>query len=183
MLMRPGVLLDRDGVLNRVVLRDGRGASPRSFAEFELLPGAARAVASLRAAGLPVLVVTNQPDVARGFLAPAELARMHEHLRRRVQPDEIYACLHDDADRCDCRKPRPGLLLRAAADFQLDLARSWMVGDSWKDVEAARAASCRMIFVAAPHADAGTSRPRRIAVSLADAAEIILAELSAKVKV
>ena len=128
--MRPGVLLDRDGVLNRVVRRAGRGVSPRSFAEFELLPGVARAVASLREAGLPVLVVTNQPDVARGLLEPAELERMHEHLRRHVQPDEIYACLHDDAERCACRKPRPGLLLRAAIDFRLDLSHTWMVGDS-----------------------------------------------------
>ncbi len=172
--MRPGVLLDRDGVLNRVVLRNGRGVSPRSFAEFELLPGVARAVASLRAAALPVLVVTNQPDVTRGLLDPAELARMHEHLRRHVQPDEIYACLHDDADGCACRKPRPGLLFRAAADFHLDLARTWMVGDSWKDVDAARAAGCRIIFVAGPHADPGTSRPSQVAVSLADAVEMIL---------
>ncbi|HEV8384922.1 MAG TPA: HAD family hydrolase [Candidatus Acidoferrales bacterium] len=183
MPMRPGVLLDRDGVLNRVVVREGRRVSPRSLAEFELLPGAARAVASLRGAGLPVVVVTNQPDVARGLLAPEELARMHEHLRRRVQPDEIYACLHDDADGCACRKPRPGLLLRAAADFHLDLARSWMVGDSWKDVEAAQAAGCRMIFIPAPHADAGASKPRRVAVSLPDAAEMILAELNGKLKV
>ena len=175
--MRPGVLLDRDGVLNRVVLRDGRGASPRSYAEFQLLPGVARAVASLRRAGLPVIVVTNQPDVARGLLAPAELARMHEHLRSRVAPDEIYACLHDDADGCDCRKPRPGLLLRAAADFHLDLARSWMVGDSWKDLGAASAAGCRMIFVRALHAEIGEHAPQRVAVSLADAAEIILSDL------
>ncbi len=172
--MRPGVLLDRDGVLNRVVVREGRGVSPRSFAEFDLLPGVAGAVASLRAAGLPVLVVTNQPDIARGRLTPAELDRMHQHLRDRVPVDHIYSCIHDDADRCACRKPQPGLLLRAAAEFHLDLERTWMVGDSWKDVEAARAVGCRMIFVAGLHADAGTSKPERVAVSLPDAAEIIL---------
>ncbi len=176
--MRPGVLLDRDGVLNRVVLREGRGASPRSFAEFQLLPGVRAAVESLRDAGLPVLVVTNQPDIARGLLAPEELERMHEHLRGHVPVDRIYTCTHDDSDRCICRKPRPGLLLRAAAEFQLDLEHSWMVGDSWNDVEAARAAGCRMILVAGAHADAGTKRPEFVAVSLPDAVEIILSAAS-----
>jgi D-glycero-D-manno-heptose 1,7-bisphosphate phosphatase len=175
--MRPGVLLDRDGVLNRVVLREGRGVSPRCFAEFELLPGVGAAVESLREAGLPVVVITNQPDISRGVLKPAELVRMHEHLQARVPLDHIYTCIHDDADRCGCRKPRPGLLLRAAAEFQLDLERSWMVGDSWKDVEAARAAGCRMIFVAGPHADVGTSTPQRVVASLPDAVEIILNEI------
>jgi D-glycero-D-manno-heptose 1,7-bisphosphate phosphatase len=176
--MRPGVLLDRDGVLSRVVLREGRGVSPRSFAEFEFLPGVRAAVASLRGVGLPVVVVTNQPDIARGLLQPEELERMHEHLRAHVPVDRIHACTHDDADGCACRKPRPGLLLRAAAEFHLDLERSWMVGDSWKDVEAARAAGCRMIFVAGAHAEPGTSQPERVAVSLPDAVEIILNEVS-----
>jgi len=175
--MRPGVLLDRDGVLSRVVLREGRGVSPRSFVEFELLPGVSAAVASLRDAGLPVVVVTNQPDIARGLLKPDELERMHEHLRAHVPVERIYICTHDDADRCTCRKPRPGLLLRAAADFHLDLEHTWMVGDSWKDVEAARAAGCHMIFIAGPHTEAGTSAPERVAASLAEAAEIILREI------
>ncbi|MCL4523806.1 MAG: HAD family hydrolase [Acidobacteria bacterium] len=178
--MRPGVLLDRDGVLNRAVVREGRGVSPRLFAEFELLPGVSAAVTALRDAGLPVVVVTNQPDIARGLLAPAELERMHQHLRARVPLEHIYTCVHDEADRCDCRKPRPGMLLRAAAEFQLDLVSSWMVGDSWKDVEAAGAVGCRMIFVTGAHSDAGTSRPQCVAVSLPDAVEIILNEVRRK---
>lgn len=175
--MRPGVLLDRDGVLNRVVVREGRGVSPRCFAEFELLPGVGAAVESLREAGLPVVVITNQPDIARGLLERAELERMHEHLRAHVPLDRIYTCIHDDAERCGCRKPRPGLLLRAAAEFHLDLEHTWMVGDSWKDVEAARAAGCRMIFITGAHADAGTSAPERVATSLPEAVKNILREL------
>jgi len=175
--MRPGVLLDRDGVLNSVVVRFGRGFSPRRFAEFKLLPGVVAAVALLRAAGLPVVVVTNQPDIARGLLQPAELERMHEFLRGHVPVDRIYTCPHDDSDHCTCRKPRPGLLLRAAAEFQLDLEHTWMVGDSWKDVEAARAAGCRMIFIAGPYTDAGSSKPEHMAASLPEAAKMILREL------
>ena len=178
--MRPGVLLDRDGVLSRVVLRKGRGVSPRSFAEFELLPGVGTAVRSLREAGLPVVVVTNQPDIARGLLKPDELERMHEHLRRHVPLERIYTCTHDDADRCDCRKPLPGLLLRAAAEFHLDLEHTWMVGDSWKDVEAARAAGCHMIFIAGAYSDAGSSKPEHVAASLPDAVEIILSKVRGK---
>lgn len=175
--MRPGVLLDRDGVLNRVVLREGRSVSPRAFAEFELLPGVGAAVESLRQAGLPVVVITNQPDISRGVLPPAELERMHEHLRAHVPLEQIYTCIHDDADRCSCRKPRPGLLLRAAAEFQMDLERSWMVGDSWKDVEAARAAGCHMIFIAGAHtpqSERATRAPERVAASLPEAAKVIL---------
>ncbi len=180
--MRPGVLLDRDGVLNSVVVRFGRGFSPRRFAEFKLLPGVAAAVVRLREAGQPVVVVTNQPDISRGLLAPDELERMHEHLRGHVPVDRIYTCTHDDSDHCTCRKPRPGLLLRAAADFHLDLEHTWMVGDSWKDVEAARAAGCRMILIAGPHADAGSSKPEHVAASLPEAAKMILWELQ-KLKV
>ncbi len=175
--MRPGVLLDRDGVLNSVRVRLGRGFSPRRFAEFKLLPGVAAAVARLREAGQPVVVVTNQPDIARGLLQPAELERMHEFLRGHVPVDRIYTCPHDDSDHCTCRKPLPGLLLRAATDFHLDLEHTWMVGDSWKDVEAARAAGCRMIFIAGAYSDAGSSKPEHVAASLPEAAKIILREL------
>lgn len=175
--MRPGVLLDRDGVLNAAVVRDGRGASPRNFVEFQLLPGVSAAVASLNCAGLPAIVVTNQPDIARGLLEPEQLARMNDFLRSHVPLEHIYTCIHDDRDGCDCRKPRPGLLLRAAAEFHLDLERSWMVGDSWRDIDAARAAKCRMIFVAGPHAVAGTHRPDCVVRSLPEAAAMILREL------
>ncbi len=175
--MRPGVLLDRDGVLNRLVARAGRRVAPRRVSEFALLPGATAAVERLRRAGLPVGVVTNQPDIARGLLAPAELERMHELLRREIRLDGIYVCAHDDADGCDCRKPRPGLLRAAAEYLKLDLARTWMVGDSWKDVDAARAAGCRMIFIQSPQSDARECRLERVAASVEEAAEMILKEM------
>jgi D-glycero-D-manno-heptose 1,7-bisphosphate phosphatase len=175
--MRAGVLLDRDGVLNRLVTRDGRGVSPRRVSEFALLPGAAEAVGRLRRAGLPVGVVTNQPDIARGLLAREELERMHELLRRELRLDGIYVCGHDDADGCDCRKPRPGLLRAAAEELSLDLAESWMVGDSWKDVEAARSAGCRAILIRAADSDGRECCPERVAGSVEEAAEMILREV------
>lgn len=146
--MRPAVFLDRDGVLNRVVTRaDGTTGSPRFASEFALLPGAAEAVRALRRAGLATVVVTNQPDVARARLEWRELERMHALLRRWMHLDAILTCTHDDRDHCACRKPLPGMLTRASRGLGIALDRSFLIGDSLKDVAAGRAAGCRTILV------------------------------------
>jgi D-glycero-D-manno-heptose 1,7-bisphosphate phosphatase len=144
---RPAVFLDRDGVLNEAFVRGGVPTPPRSLQEFRVLPGVARACADLKRAGFVLVVVTNQPDVARGKLTAAEVGRMHERLRSRVPLDEICVCMHDDSDVCACRKPAPGMLLDAADRLNLDLGRSASVGDRWRDVEAARRAGVRAIYV------------------------------------
>ncbi len=145
--LRQAVFLDRDGVLNKLVERDGISASPRRLADFRVSEGAAEAVSRLRAVGLLVFVVTNQPDVARGKLADSELARMHEALTTAVGVDEIMVCPHDDADACGCRKPLPGMILALARRWDVDLTGSFVVGDSWKDVAAGRRAGCRTILI------------------------------------
>jgi D-glycero-D-manno-heptose 1,7-bisphosphate phosphatase len=146
--MRPAVFLDRDGVLNRVVTRaDGTTGSPRFASDFALLPGAAEAVRALRRAGLATVVVTNQPDVARAQLDWRELAHMHALLRRSMRLDAILTCTHDDRAHCACRKPRPGMLTRASRALDLSLDRSFLIGDSLKDMAAGRAAGCRTILV------------------------------------
>jgi D-glycero-D-manno-heptose 1,7-bisphosphate phosphatase len=144
---RPAVFLDRDGVLNEAFVRNGIPVPPRALEEFRILPGVANACSELRRAGFVLVVVTNQPDVARGTQTRAEVDRMHERLRRLVPLDEVCVCPHDDRDACACRKPRPGLLLDAAARLNLDLARSASVGDRWRDVEAARRAGVTAIYV------------------------------------
>jgi D-glycero-D-manno-heptose 1,7-bisphosphate phosphatase len=144
---RPAVFLDRDGVLNEAFVRDGVPTPPRSVAEFRLLPGVADACADLKQAGFALVVVTNQPDIARGTQSWAEVDRMHERLRGLVPLDEVCVCPHDDADACACRKPQPGMLLAAAERLGLDLARSACVGDRWRDVEAARRAGVTAIYV------------------------------------
>jgi D-glycero-D-manno-heptose 1,7-bisphosphate phosphatase len=145
--MRRALFLDRDGVLNALVHRDGRWLSPLHVADFAVLPGVARAVRKLRRAGLVALVVTNQPELTRGRLHAAELERMHEALDREIELDGIYVCPHRDADHCQCRKPLPGLLLDAAQQWRLSLRGSFLVGDSPKDIAAGRAAGCRTILV------------------------------------
>jgi D-glycero-D-manno-heptose 1,7-bisphosphate phosphatase len=141
------VFLDRDGVLVRAFVRDDVPRPARTLEELELLPGVADACADLRAAGFLLICVTNQPDIARGTVTAAEVDRLNDRVRELLGLDDVVTCPHDDADDCDCRKPRPGLLLRAAARFDVDLAASVMVGDRWRDIEAGRAAGCRTVFV------------------------------------
>jgi D-glycero-D-manno-heptose 1,7-bisphosphate phosphatase len=169
--------LDRDGVLNKLVERDGVRASPRRLTDFHLLPDARALVRSLRERGLLVFVITNQPDVARGYLDPADLAEMSAILSRRLAVDDIMVCPHDDADRCHCRKPKPGMLLALAEKWGVDLSGSFFVGDSWKDVEAGRRAGCRTILVGGD--DRGACAADRTVASFGEAVAVIESELDA----
>lgn len=146
-LIRKAVFLDRDGVINRAIVREGRPYPPRSADEIKLLPGIGDLLGRLNARGFFLAIVTNQPDVARGMVAKEFVDWHHTWLMETLPIDAIYACLHDDADGCSCRKPAPGLLLQAAREHHLDLAGSYMIGDRWRDIEAGRAAGCRTIFI------------------------------------
>jgi D-glycero-D-manno-heptose 1,7-bisphosphate phosphatase len=163
--------LDRDGVLNGLVRRGDVAVSPRTLAEFHVLPTAAPAVDGLRRLGLRVFVVTNQPDIARGLMDPGELTSMNEELVRRVRVDDVAVCPHDDAAACACRKPKAGMLLALAERWAVDLRRSFMIGDSWKDIEAGRRAGCRTILVA--HASTSGIAPDFVVPDLPAAVEAI----------
>jgi len=141
------VFLDRDGVLNRAITRDGKPWAPFSLDELEILPGVPEALAALRAAGFQLIVVTNQPDVARGHAKKAAVDAIHQHMRQRLPLDEIRVCYHDDHHGCACRKPKPGMIYAAAVDREIELARSFMVGDRWRDIGAGKAAGCQTILV------------------------------------
>lgn len=144
---RPAVFLDRDGVLNEVTVRDGIPVPPPDVAQVRLLPGVAAACWRLRELGFVLVVVTNQPDIARGVRSRATVDRIHARLRAQLPLDEIVVCPHDDADGCACRKPRPGMILAAAGQLGLDLSRSFCIGDRWRDIEAARRAGVAAILV------------------------------------
>jgi D-glycero-D-manno-heptose 1,7-bisphosphate phosphatase len=174
-MSRPAVFLDRDGVLNVATIRDGRPHPPTSAAEVAILPGVPEALAALRDAGYAIVVVTNQPDVARGTRTRASIEAIHARLRAELPVDAIYCCFHDDGDECACRKPRPGLLLEAARQLSLDLAASFMVGDRWRDTEAGAAVGCRTAFVDHGYAERRPQRFDRKVSSLAEAAAWILA--------
>jgi D-glycero-D-manno-heptose 1,7-bisphosphate phosphatase len=146
-MSRPALFLDRDGVINRAVLRAGIPRPPASLAELEILPGVPAALEALKAGGYTLVVVTNQPDVARGSTSRELVSDIHAHLADTLALDAILTCFHDDSAECDCRKPKPGLLLQAARELSLDLASSFMVGDRWRDMEAGRRAGCRTFYV------------------------------------
>jgi D-glycero-D-manno-heptose 1,7-bisphosphate phosphatase len=172
--LRPAVLLDRDGVLNRVFVRDGASHPPAHPNEFEFLPGVAEALERLDAAGFALAVVTNQPDVARGTQTRAAVEALNDRVRQSLPVLDVLTCFHDTPDGCACRKPRPGLLLEAAERWGLDLAGSFMVGDRWSDVEAGRAAGCRTVLVETPWSGRTHCRPDRCVRDLPEAAEWIL---------
>lgn len=145
--MNRAVFLDRDGVLNGGILRDGHPFAPATLDEFSILPGVPEALASLRSAGYRLIVVTNQPDVVRGRALRANIDAIHQTMRERLPLDDIRVCFHDDGDDCVCRKPRPGLLIAAAVDYEIQVARSFMIGDRWRDIGAGKAAGCTTILV------------------------------------
>ncbi|MDP8989656.1 MAG: HAD family hydrolase [Acidobacteriota bacterium] len=141
------VFLDRDGVINQAIVRDGKPYPPLGVDELTIMADAAAALQSLKQAGFLLFVVTNQPDIARGKQTLAAVEAIHQALGEALPIDDFFLCPHDDADRCGCRKPRPGLLLEAAEKHRIDLSRSFMVGDRWRDIEAGAAAGCATIWI------------------------------------
>jgi D-glycero-D-manno-heptose 1,7-bisphosphate phosphatase len=169
---RPAIFLDRDGVLNRTMFRNGKPVPPQSLGELEILPGVPEALSNLKAAGYALVVVTNQPDVARGATTTAMVEDLHRFLGEQLPIDEFRVCVHDDRDRCECRKPKPGLLLAAP---HYDVGRSVMVGDRWRDVDAGRAAGCRAtILIDYGYDEAIPNEPTVRVASLLEASQWIL---------
>jgi len=173
--VRRAVFLDRDGVINRPIVRDGRPFPPATEAALEILPGVPEALARLRAAGFRLVVVTNQPDVARGTQRREVIDGMHARLGAALPIDEFRVCDHDDGDGCECRKPKPGLLEAAARDAGISLADSFMVGDRWRDVDAGRRAGCATIFIDWGYDERRPDHSDAVVRDLTEAADWILA--------
>lgn len=172
--MKRAVFLDRDGVINRAVVQDGKPFPPRSVSELEVLPDAKDALLRLRDAGYMLIVVTNQPDVARGTQTQAEVEEINARLGSELAIDEFLVCYHDDVAGCTCRKPNPGGLLDAAERHQVDLNRSYIVGDRWRDVEAGQRAGCTPFFIDYGYSEREPEPPFLRVRSLAEAADKIV---------
>lgn len=170
------IFLDRDGVINRAVVIKGKPYPPANLATMEILPGVNRALISLAKSGFLLIVITNQPDVARGVTLQETVDEINNHLKTILPITEIRCCFHDDSDHCCCRKPKPYALLDAAKKYQLNLRESYMVGDRWRDIEAGQRAGCKTIFI-----DYGYDEQQPLSMdfrvkTLGQAAEIILGE-------
>jgi D-glycero-D-manno-heptose 1,7-bisphosphate phosphatase len=174
--MKRAVFLDRDGVLNRAFLRGGVLNPPQSPHEVEILPGAAEACRLLRQAGYVLIVVTNQPDVARGRQCREAVEAINRAVLSAVGVDDVRVCYHDDVDACDCRKPSPGMILETGRVWRIDLSLSFMVGDRWRDIEAGRRAGCRTVLVGEYEEEGRRVVPDYHVDSLGTAVEIILKE-------
>ena len=169
------VFLDCDGVINRAFVRDGKPVPPPTLQELEVLPGVPEALRELKQHGYELLVVTNQPDVGRGKQSRQALDAMHKLLSDRLPIDDILVCTHSDADKCDCRKPLPGMLLEAARKHNVDLAASFMVGDRWRDIEAGYNAGCKTILIDYGYSERPPDRVPDLRVgSLREAADWII---------
>ncbi len=177
MARRPAVFLDRDGTLNVQIIRDGKPYAPERLADFRLYPGVVEGCRSLKQRGFALVVVTNQPEVGRGTVSRETIEAMHARLRDLVPDiDRIEACF--DPGRGEVsrrRKPEPGMLLDAAEALGLDLDRSWMVGDRWRDVDCGRRAGVRTVFIDFGYSEPLASQPDFTVRSFDEAVGVILA--------
>lgn len=169
------LFLDRDGVLNCAMVRNGKPYPPQRIEEFVLTADSRPALEDLKRAGFRLIVVTNQPDVARGTQSIEVVQHMHEYLSRELPVDDIFVCFHDDSSGCACRKPKPGLITAAGEKYGIDLRQSFLIGDRWRDIEAGHHAGCRTIFIDHQYDERKPYIPPAMSVkSLREAADWIL---------
>jgi D-glycero-D-manno-heptose 1,7-bisphosphate phosphatase len=168
------VFLDRDGVINASVVRDGKPYPPATVEEFVIYPEAAQACQRLKSAGYLLVVATNQPDVGRGTQSTEAVEAMHAKMCSALPIDRVEVCFHPGGNPCECRKPAPGMLLKAAHESQIDLSKSFMVGDRWRDIDCGHAAGCKTIFIDRGYDEELREKPDFFAKNLAEAAKIIL---------
>jgi D-glycero-D-manno-heptose 1,7-bisphosphate phosphatase len=177
MVQSQAIFVDRDGVLNRALVRQGKPYPPDSLDDLVVLEGVPEAVTDLRRHGFRVIAVTNQPDVATGKQKREVVEAMNDVLRQRLDLDDVEVCYHTDAHECACRKPRPGMLLEAARKWSIDLKNSFLVGDRWRDIEAGRRAGCRTFLIDYQYHERPAEKPDWVVPSLLEASRIILSLL------
>ena len=178
-LMRRAVFLDRDGVLNRAYERGGITYPPSTVDQVEVLAGVQEGLELLARQGVLLVVVTNQPDVARGTQQRDTVESINAYLSERLPLHAVFTCYHDNADACACRKPKPGLLLQAARQYDIDLNRSFLVGDRWSDIAAGEAAGCRTFLIRTPFSQRQRCAPTYEVADLLEAAQAMAALLHA----
>jgi D-glycero-D-manno-heptose 1,7-bisphosphate phosphatase len=174
--MNRAVFLDRDGVINQAVVREGKPYPPNTLADLIILPGVFNSLQKLAAADYKLIVITNQPDVARGKTTRQQVETINQHLQNSLPILEIKTCFHDNSDQCQCRKPSPGALIEASLEYEIDLHASFMIGDRSSDVQAGASAGCKTFFIDYGYLEAKPSAPDYVVSSLTQAVEIILGE-------
>ncbi len=146
-MTKKAVFLDRDGVINRAFIDNGVPKPPSTLAEVEILPRVKEALFLLKKLGFLLIVITNQPDIARGVISQCSADNINKYLMDKLPLDEIIPCYHDDDDNCQCRKPKPGSILKSVNLYDIDVKKSFMIGDRWRDIEAGLQSGCKTIFI------------------------------------
>jgi len=172
------VFLDRDGVINHALVRDGKPHPPQTLREVELVPDALPALRRLHDEGFLLIVVTNQPDVARGTQERSTVEAINAHLAAELPIDEFVVCYHDDNAACGCRKPKPGGILATATRLGIDLGSSFLIGDRWRDIEAGQRAGCSNYFIDYGYAERQPVPPFSRVHSLAEAVRGIVSTIA-----
>ena len=171
--MKKSVFLDRDGVINKVYIKDGLPRSPNSSNELKILPGVRESIIKLKKLNFICLMVTNQPNVSRKKIDKNSVIQMNNFLKNEIALDDIFVCYHDDSDNCNCRKPKPGLLLQAGKKWDVDFKKSFMIGDRWRDIQAGEKVGCKTIFLDYKYSEKKPKKPDFVSDSLLNAAHII----------
>ena len=172
---RRAVFLDRDGTVTRAVVRNGKPFAPATLAELQLVDGAEEVCQHLKAAGFLLVIATNQPDVGRGTQTKEVVEAMHAKLMRELPLDRIEVSYDAGDVPSEFRKPAPGMLLRAARELGIDLKRSFMVGDRWRDIDCGHAAGCTTILIDYGYREALRQPPDYRVKTLREAADTVLA--------
>jgi D-glycero-D-manno-heptose 1,7-bisphosphate phosphatase len=174
--MNRAVFLDRDGVINKAVIKNGKPYPPKNLDTLELIDNVKDLLHLLKKEGFKLIVVTNQPDVARKKISKRTVDLINNYLLNLLPIDNIETCFHDDSDNCICRKPLPGLILSSAKRYNIDLKKSYLIGDRWKDIAAGKAANCKTIFIDYNYDEINSIRADITTFSLKEAVEKILTD-------
>jgi D-glycero-D-manno-heptose 1,7-bisphosphate phosphatase len=172
--MQRAVFLDRDGVLSHTDVRNGKPYAPARFEDFEILPGTFEALSSLKRIGFALAVITNQPDVGNGKVKKETVEQMNTYLKSELPIDIIKVCYHAQTEGCECRKPKPGMILEAAVELELRLPQSYMIGDRGGDISAGKAAGCTTILIDKNYTEILIDDPDFKALSLTTAVNTII---------
>ena len=171
--MKRAIFLDRDGVLNKTVIKEKKITSPLNLDELKIVPEAKETLETFKKYGYLLIMVTNQPDIAKNKNTKKNVEEINNFLKNLLNIDDIFVCYHDDKDFCNCRKPKSGMLIEASKKHNIDLSKSFIIGDRWKDVEAGKNVGCKTIFIDFKYKEKLKSMPNYTITNIADAKNII----------
>lgn len=173
-MSKKGILLDRDGVINRAIIRDDKPCAPRSLTELEILPNVVESIEILRQYEFKIAIITNQPDLSKNLISQNEYESINNEIKKQTGIKKIYTCVHLDSDNCECRKPKTKLLKQASLELNLELKSSFLIGDRWRDIEAGQAAGCSCFFIDYGYKEKKPQNPFTTVENLLEATLIII---------